>query len=148
MIDQNLADSLIRLRKRRINDAIHDLGQSKLIIQLVGETSPQEEFLLDIHKASIRIEQHGLNKRVRKSIGLVRVDLGSTLEHSNPDGSKIIGSHMHIFKEGYDLKWAVPLPYSGALGTFQDQGNLLSNFDQFCQICNIVEPPILQGGLL
>jgi hypothetical protein len=37
---------------------------------------------------------------------LLRLDVNAQ-EHTNPDGEKISGSHLHIFKEGYEIKYAI-----------------------------------------
>lgn len=40
---------------------------------------------------------------------LIRIDLAPTPPHQNPDGEIIKESHVHVFKEGFDDKWATPL---------------------------------------
>ncbi len=147
MLDQKLADHFIKLKKIKAEDSIYDLRSNKLLIPLIGQSSPQEEFILDIHKSSIRIEKHTFQNRVRKSIGLIRIDFGP-VAHTNPDGQIVKGPHIHIYKEGYDLKWAYLLPYVGPFGSFKDSGSLFSNLEQVYKICNIVEPPQIQGVLL
>lgn len=148
MIDQRTADQFIRLAKMKLDDTVHDLAAPKLSIPLIGQSSPQEEFILDIHKNSICVERHVIQNRVRKSIGLVRVDISERGQHTNPDGILIRGPHIHFYREGYELKWAFELPYSGDYGHFTDHGNLLRNLEQIYTICNVGEPPNFQGGLL
>lgn len=147
MIDQKLADYFIKLKKVKVENLIYDLALPKLQIPLMGHSQPQEEFILDINKNTIRLEKYTIQNRVRKSIGLVRVDFGAG-GHTNPDKSIIYGPHIHVYKEGYDLKWAFPLPYVGSFGSFVDQGNLLNNLEQVYAFCNIAEPPQVQGMLL
>lgn len=38
-----------------------------------------------------------------------RTDEPDTMVHRNPDGKRIVGSHMHIDIDGSGAKWAVPL---------------------------------------
>ena len=38
-----------------------------------------------------------------------RTDEPDTMIHRNPDGKRIVGSHMHIDINGSGAKWAVPL---------------------------------------
>ena len=38
---------------------------------------------------------------------LLRLDVGNNLVHMNPNGEKIKGSHLHIYKEGYEISYAI-----------------------------------------
>lgn len=147
MIEQKLADYFIGLKKTKADDSIYDLRNPKVQIPLIGHSQPQEEFILDINKNTIRLEKYTVQNRVRKSIGLIRVDFGVG-GHTNPDRSIILGPHIHVYREGYDLKWAYSLPFTSTTGIFVDQGNLLANLGQLYSLCNIVEPPQIQGTLL
>ena len=73
---------------------------------------------------------------------LVRLDFGGS-EHRNPDDSEIESPHLHLYREGYGDKWAVPLPD----GDFTDTANLMNMLADFMRYCNISEPPKIQGGL-
>jgi hypothetical protein len=148
MLEQSQADYFIKLKKHRTTELTYDMRSSKLQIPLIGYgTQTKEEFILDINKNTIKIEKYTVQNRMRKSIGLIRVDFGAGA-HTNPDGKIITGPHIHIYKEGYDLKWAYNLPYVGAHGSFTDNGSAFANLNQFYMFCNISDPPILQGGLL
>lgn len=148
MLEQTQADHFIKLKKRKVTDDVYDLSQSKIQIPLIGATHETEEFILDINKNIIRIDKYTFQNRVRKSVGLIRVDFGASGGHTNPDGVVIVGPHIHIYKEGFELKWAYRLPYVGPYGSFVDKGSLFSNINQIYGICNIQDPPNLQGGFI
>lgn len=38
-----------------------------------------------------------------------RIDEPDTMIHRNPDGTRIVGSHMHLDLDGSGARWAVPL---------------------------------------
>jgi len=72
----------------------------------------------------------------------MRLDLDGP-PHRNPDGSEIPCPHLHVYREGYGDKWAIPAPadrYTAAL-------DLFSTFQTFMAHCNITKPPNIQKGL-
>ena len=62
---------------------------------------------------------------------------------SDPDGREIPCPHLHIYREGYGDKWAIPAP----VDRYPNAEDLLETFEAFMRHCNITEPPRLQGGL-
>ena len=74
---------------------------------------------------------------------LVRLDIDGA-PHTNPDGQKLEGTHLHIYREGYDDKWAYPLDPI----RFPNPSNLCRAFEDFCGYCNVVNVPPFQEVLL
>jgi hypothetical protein len=72
---------------------------------------------------------------------LVRLDVDGS-PHTNPDGQRFKGTHIHYYREGYDDKWAFPLDPS----IFTDTSDIGLTLEQFCSHCNI-ENPSYQGWL-
>lgn len=66
---------------------------------------------------------------------LLRLDLAIDKPHCNPDGNKIEGPHIHIYKEGYDMKWAYPI--ADYIPEIVDYEDLIGNFMSFCKFCHI-----------
>ena len=60
-----------------------------------------------------------------------------------PNGEEIPCQHLHIYREGYGDKWAIPAPAD----RYTDRGNLAEMFQAFMQDCNITMPPFFQVGL-
>ena len=84
-----------------------------------------------------------LQNRARSAIVLVRLDVDGA-PHTNPDGTCLPGTHLHVFKEGYDDKWAYPLDP----GKFTSVGDPGKRFHEFCTFCNIEGVPSVQGVIV
>lgn len=76
-------------------------------------------------------------------IVLIRLDIDGA-PHTNPDGVRLSGTHLHLYREGYDDKWAEPLDPS----RFRDTRDIQRAFEDFCGYCNIQGIPSFQPGLL
>jgi hypothetical protein len=81
--------------------------------------------------------------RARKAIPLVRLDFGFK-PHRNPDDELIPSPHLHRYREGYDLQWAMPLP----MELFSTTDDLWSLLFEFMKYCNVTEPPNFVKGVL
>ncbi len=73
---------------------------------------------------------------------LLRLDLDGP-PRRNPDGEEIPCPHLHIYREGYGDKWAIPAPSARYINTL----DLFSTFEAFMEHCNITDPPRIQKGL-
>jgi len=62
--------------------------------------------------------------------------------HRNPDNTEVACPHLHVYREGYGDKWAMPLD-----DLFADTTDLMNLLEDFMRYCNIIEPPIIQRGL-
>lgn len=100
----------------------------------------RERFLLDVWRGTLRLTKLRFQNRVRTVVVLVRLDVDGA-PHTNPDAQRLSGTHLHLFKEGYDDKWAYPVdPQSFTL--LSDPG---TTFQEFCVFCRIESPPSVQG---
>jgi len=136
MLTQHEADWLLKLSKAfektdpiSLNpgvDETHDLFND----------TEKEQFKLDIRRGSIKLTKVTNQHRARKSCILVRLDIDGP-PHQNPDGSKVPCPHIHLFKEGDDDKWVYPVDIS----EFSDLTDPEQVFHDFCQFCNITNPP-------
>lgn len=110
--------------------------------ELVGDDA-RERFLLDLWRGTIRVSKLKFQNRARKVIVLVRLDIDGA-PHTNPDGQRLGGTHLHLYREGYEDRWAFPLDSS----QFSKPGDLRQAFDDLCRFCNIRDVPQFQGALL
>src|SRR5579871_4511232 len=78
----------------------------------------------------------------RLSIPLVSLDLDGPT-HRNPDGAEIPCPHLHIYREGFADKWAIPAPTA----VYPDRLDLFETFEAFVRHCNVTEPPVLEKRL-
>lgn len=142
-LTQAEADSLISMPKQRLDDAVWDypgLG-GNISIPLVSEDK-RESFFLDIRRGRIDLSKGTYQNRTRKVIILVRLDFGGS-PHRNPDGHEIACPHLHVYREGFGDKWAIPVPQD----VFSDYDNLRQALDDFMRYCNIVIAPNIQWEL-
>lgn len=81
-------------------------AQNKYMIDFVAVSNEVE--------SDIKFRLKG-NKRERVSfvlllngtnIALARID---NVAHTNPDGTKLSGAHIHLYREGFADKWAYPI---------------------------------------
>ncbi len=107
--------------------------------ELVGQ-GDRERFQLDVWRGTLRLSKLKLQNRARSVVVLVRLDVDGA-PHTNPDGEQVSGTHLHLFREGYDDKWAYPID-SARFTLLSDLG---ATFQEFCAFCNIVASPPFQG---
>lgn len=103
---------------------------------LLKDESGKEEFQLNIIRK--KVIEFGANKKkfnhsyFRQPIIRLEIDAPP---HKNPDFTLVGRNHIHIYKEGYDLRWAYDLKDVSNLFTELNDFNLL--FSDFCVYCNI-----------
>ena len=102
----------------------------------------REHFTLDITRAQIKLTKATYQTRARQAIILLRLDLDGP-PHRNPDEQWIPCPHLHVYREGYGDKWALPAPASD----YPNPADLVSTLSAFMQQCHIVDPPQFQVGL-
>ena len=103
----------------------------------------RESFLLDVWRGTLRLTKLKFQHRMRTAIVLVRLDVDGA-PHTNPDGKRLLGTHLHLFKEGYDDRWAYPVDQS-KFTLLRDPG---TTFQEFCSFCKIESPPPVQGVIV
>lgn len=108
--------------------------------ELVG-ADPKERFLLDVWRGTLRLSKLRYQTRARTIVVLVRLDIDGA-PHTNPDGAKLPGTHIHLYREGYDDKWAFavdPIRFANLVDT-------QNSLEDFCAYCNIQNVPPFQTG--
>lgn len=148
MSDINLtqaeANMLISMEKHRINDdqwAYPDFGGSTCIPLISADR--RENFSLDLYRGRIDLSKGSYQNRSRQVIILVRLDFGGQ-PHRNPDGEEIPSPHLHIFREGFGDKWAVPALPDKFPHVDKSPWETLNDFMLFC---NITKQLLIQKGL-
>lgn len=143
MLTQAEADTLIAMRKRFLNPRTISLPPGvDETHELIGDDK-REHFLLDLWRGTIRLSKYKMQTRGRITIVLVRLDINGA-PHTNPDAHVIGGTHIHIYREGFDDKWAFPVNPE----MFRDIYNARSAFEDFCRFCHIEEIPPYQEVVL
>jgi hypothetical protein len=141
-LTQQEADALISMEKFFNGNRIYDFPGmgSKLNIPLES-SDKKETFSVDITSSYISLQKINFQTRTRKTIILVRVDIGGAM-HRNPDGVEIQCPHIHIYREGWMDKWAEPLP-----DIFKNPEDNFIVLDDFLNYCRVVVKPRFEKGL-
>ena len=136
-LTQSEADALLLLEKVFVNTKNFSLGNIPIDqIHELSSLDGREKFLLDISRGSINLAKYKLQNRARQVYILARVDIGGP-PHQNPDGSRIPCPHIHVFREGFDDKWAYPLSNFN----FRIPSDLMIVLEDFADYCRIKLPP-------
>lgn len=140
---QNDADALIAMRKRAETQKTYnfpDLGGS-ITVPLIS-TDERERFRLTVGRGYVKIEQISFQTMAHGVVVLVRVDIEGP-PHRNPDNEIVPTPHMHLYREGYGDRWAVPL----CLSRFSNVSCQVSTLFDFMEYCGVEELPSIQTGL-
>ncbi len=148
MTEMNLtqaeADALIAMEKVRVNDEQWPypvLGGGAISVPLVS-ANKRESFVLDVTRSRIDFSKGTYQNRARQAVILVRLDFGGRA-HRNPDDQEIASPHLHVYRESYGDKWAMPIP----LDRFPHIDDPWETLHDFMRYCNIVKPPFIIRGL-
>ena len=142
-LTQDEADALLAMEKHRVNDDVSDFpSDGESVVLPLQSPDRREQFLLDLSRGRIDLRKVKMQTRARQIVVLVRLDLGGA-PHRNRDGEEIPVPHLHVYREGYGDKWAVPVP-ADRFGNLADVWQTLSDFMGYC---NITQPPRIQRGL-
>jgi hypothetical protein len=142
-LTQSEADALIALEKHRVDDTQWEFpGPGARIAIPLASIDKRENFMLDVTRSRLKLTKITYQNRVRQVIILMRLDLDGP-PHRNPDDQEIPCPHLHIYREGFGDKWAIP----AAPADYPDTTNLFSTFESFMNRCNITNPPEIQAGL-
>ena len=99
-----------------------------------------------IKRGKRNINKCSFNVVYNKSIILLRLDIEPGRIHQNPDGQDVPNPHLHIYREGYDDRYAIPAPES-----FVDMGNLAQALYDLLGYSNVInrdEVEIFDQGVL
>jgi hypothetical protein len=142
-ITQAEADALIAMEKHCFEDKswLFPHAGGRLSVELFSPDR-RENFMLDITRAQIKLTKATYQNRARQAIILMRLDLDGS-PHRNPDDQEIPCPHLHVYREGFGDKWAVPAP----VDRYPNVQDLFSTFEAFMRHCNITKPPKIEKGL-
>ena len=143
-LTQAEANELIESEKVRTDDTewLWPHRGGKLHIPLIS-VDKKERFFLDIVRGRISLNKYTFQNRARKAVVLIRLDIEGA-PHQNPDGEELGPTHLHIYREGFADKWAIPIP-KGKFPHIDDP--FLALCEDFMGFCNIIEPPLINKVL-
>jgi hypothetical protein len=131
------------MEKHRIDDRewLFSAPGERLAIPLTS-IDKREQFMLDVSRGQIKLTKATFQNRARQAIILMRLDLNGP-PHRNPDGVEVPCPHLHLYREGYGDKWAIPAEPA----RYSNTSDLFSTLDVFMGECNITNRPNIQKGL-
>lgn len=142
-LTQSEANALISMEKIRVDDQSYDYpGLGGRITVPITSRNKREYFVLDVSRGRIDLLKGSYHNRAKQIVILVRLDFGGQ-PHRNPDGQEIPSPHLHVYREGYGDKWAVPI----LTQDFTNIADLWQSLMDFMKYCNITELPNIQRGL-
>jgi hypothetical protein len=134
---QTDADDLLvmpkRLRGKGVLRADHGIEYRR---DLDGIDS-HETFVLDVDRRYRKVTQIKYQARARTTVVLARLDIDGP-PHSNPGGQKIGGTHLHVYREGFDSRFAVPVNRA----IFRDTTDAELTLVDFCRYIHVVGPTV------
>lgn len=141
MFDQFTADKLMRVDKVLVSSSTivfpsmgNCLGLDAVDIAAI------ERFRFDIQrKGKIKAGKCTYLELYQASEPLIRLDVDGPT-HDNPDGEEVPCPHVHIYREGDELRWAYPIDKA----VFTDTANLGSTLTEFLRYCNVINKPTVQ----
>jgi hypothetical protein len=142
-LTQAEADALIAMEKHRVTNDRHEFPmQGESLTVPLQSPDKREHFLLDLSRGRIDLLKVKMQNRGRQVVVLVRLDLGGA-PHRNPDDTEVPSPHLHVYREGYGDKWAIPVPTE----RFRDTSDLWATLVDFLRFCNVTQPPHIDRGL-
>lgn len=147
MADINLtqadADVLLAMEKHKVEDTPYEYpslgGGLRIPLQ---SPDKRELFFLDITRSQVVLTKGTYQNRARGVAILARLDFGGA-PHRNPDDQEIPCPHLHLYREGYGDRWAIPLPAE----RFSDASDSWLLLLEFMQFVNITVPPDVRKDL-
>ncbi len=147
MADINLtqadADALLAMEKHRVDDGVHEYPSLGGGLRVPLQSADKRDlFLLDITRSQIKLTKGTYQNRARGVVILARIDFGGA-PHRNPDDEEVACPHLHLYREGYGDRWAVPLPSD----RFTDAADPWLLLQQFMRFVNITNAPDIRRDL-
>lgn len=101
----------------------------------------KESFLFDFYRGSFELSKYTINKRYKQTVILLRYDNGG--RHTNPDGSTFEAAHVHLYREGYNDKFAFEVSEIGV--NILDSMNIV--FTKILHFCNVKKSPVIEVSM-
>jgi len=139
LLSQQEADRLLAMEKERAEDVVYPfpIGGKQIVIPLVS-CDKTHNFLFDINSSRLQISKHTFQTRTHGVIPLIRLDINSR-PHINPDQTDAGRTHLHRYRSGSGLDWAVALPE-----TFGNPNDIFGLLHRFMDECRIIGKPKIE----
>ncbi|MBD3948809.1 hypothetical protein I4Q36_04470 [Tuanshanicoccus lijuaniae] len=96
------------------------------------------EYILHVYRGRIETTRFSIHLLfLEYNHHLIRVDMDPSICHNNPDGTKITGSHIHIYDNSNSIKDLIAYPLADK--DFPELTNIIDAFQAFLNYTNIKE---------
>lgn len=142
MLTQAEANKLMMMQKRLVQKQIINFPSMGSYLKLPANSlDNRERFMFDIQrKGRVRVAKCTYIERSSTSTLLIRLDVDAP-PHPNPDKTKVHSPHIHIYREGYGLKWAIPAPSE------LKHPDLAVVLQRFLVYCSVVGEVLVMNGV-
>ena len=139
-LTQAAADALLAMPKDRLDNREwqYPYAGGRVSIPLQSRNG-RERFILDLSRSENNPAKETFQNRARDTVILARLDRGGR-PHRNPDKVKVPAPHLHLYREGFGDRWALPAPVD-IFANLDDTEQTLRDFMAFVHIAN---PPHIQ----
>lgn len=132
-LSQFEADYLIKLLKRCVDFAMFlPLQGESEEYKVTDVASNSEDFIVLIRRNKFNNKCSFVLRYKKANKILLRLDVGCTSKHTNPDNTIIEGPHIHRYREGFDEKFALAIDFNSE--------SLEDDLRYFLNESNIEEP--------
>lgn len=140
-LTQEEAEQMLNMLKKTLTQSVNfPTKGTKIEFDLVGDTK-KDLFTTKIYRGKINREKYEIDARIKKNnILLLELHISPGKVHPNPDGTKIIGSHWHIYTEEYGRRFAYPAENL-------DSNKFVENTILFLEKFNVIEKPTINYQL-
>lgn len=108
-LTQEEADNLLNMIKNSLADDIIFPEKGHSIEFDAKGTSKKDIFTIRIYRGRINHKKYEIGARIKKNgVLLLELHINPGKPHQNPDGTKLVGSHWHIYTEEYYRSLAFP----------------------------------------
>ncbi len=108
--DSDHAQELIEMDKELDCKAFGFPPCGKLLELKAHSIDSKHMFQVTINRrGSLKLTKYTYQNRYSNNTILVRIDMDERRGHTNPDGTSVPTPHVHLFREGFDDKFAYPL---------------------------------------
>ena len=111
ILSQSEAEKLLKALKRSLKNFIELPKKGGGEEFQVKSDNPLDFFTISLYNGNIG-KKHNIEARISKNnVRLLALHINATNRHHNPPalgGELITGSHWHIYREGFELKYAYP----------------------------------------
>lgn len=141
-LSQSEAERLIKCEKQAIPgyDWVFPSGGGSMEVKLVSATGGEE--LLTVNRRTVSLSKMSHSMRYKKVVMLIRLCIHGA-RHRNPDGERIPPNHLHIYREGFGDKWAMPVSEVEFPSLSDPERSLI----EFMAYCNITRYPNFQSAM-